>query len=420
MPCPDVPPIDEGCLEGNGGIIHFYSQSPVEADVFSPEGVITESLVENWWLKREYNRAQMFYKLDLICNHLDFHGIPIEFCKFDLGGSDIGRRISGQGTYVNQHIDHQNENRIVQVDVRSFTPREEGPRSYGPLDIQIGGEPGQTVCQMISPGDRVSPGYGVYGVDLADSKPKVNEKARELLLSFLDSKQQQDYRKLGHFGYLEEAAKREWRFYFRYHYPVEFRNPNDGFIGLCIELENETPTEDILLMCLLEVRGGRGDDIIRAGKRNPQPLRDDQILHPGISPTIEQIRELREAFINASISARRFREQIREEGLRIIGLPQQWISEENRETATEARDIAPPLTLEQLHETFLSIAETPRIKKISCSSEAHSDLIERRDIVLNPGISIKLENNNLYFGSLWGIELYVNPDQREPFRPMEG
>ena len=442
MPCPDAPVIDEErWIEGNGGVIRFYSQGPVEVVRFPPEGLAAESLIEDWRLRRYYDRGQMSYKLDLVCNRMDFHGIPIDYCEFDLGESGVGRRISGEGTYIGQHID-RHENRIVQIDARSLSIREDGPRSYGPLDIQIGGEAGYTHGMFLGIDRGIN--SGDYSVD---DELKINKKAEELLLSFLDTEQRKSYKKHKFFEHLEKAARREWRFHFRYHYPVEFRNPGDNFIGLCIELENETPKEDVLLMSLLEVRGGRGDEIIKAGHRNPRPLRDDQRLHRGASPGIGVIefsgseaelrqfrqrwseaieqgrtatRELGRAFRQASISARRFQEQIREERLRIMGLPQQWVSEENRETATEVRDIAPPLTLEQLQRFILNIASTPRITKVSCSSEAYGDLIRRNDIVLNEGVSINIATNDLYIGSLWGIEFYVNPDQREPFRPMEG
>ncbi|GAH67325.1 unnamed protein product, partial [marine sediment metagenome] len=173
MPCLDVPAIDEErWIEGNGGVIRFYSQGPVEAVRFSPEGLAAESLIDDWWLRRYYDRGQMSYKLDLVCNRMDFHGIPIDYCEFELAESGIGRRISGEGTYIGQHIDHH-EDRIVQIDARSLSIREDGPHSYGPLDIQIRGEPGQTICQMISSGDGIGPGYGVYGIDLVNGKPKV-------------------------------------------------------------------------------------------------------------------------------------------------------------------------------------------------------------------------------------------------------
>lgn len=418
MPCPDVPPIDEGrWLEGNGGVARFYSQGPVEAGQFSPEGVITESLVENWWLRREYshNYEQMNHRLDLVCNRMDFRGIPISFCQFDLGG--LGGRISGDGAYIGQRID-QHEDRIVQVDARSLSLRQDGPRLGGPLDIRIGGEAGHT--------------HGIYfsGIEYANNKPEVNKKAEKLLLSFLDPMQKRYYKRLKRFEHLEKDAKREWQFHFRYHYPVEFRNPDDNFIGLCIELENKTPTEDILLMCLLEVRGGRGDDIIRAGKRNPQPLRDDQRLHRGASPeTIE--------FLGSEAELRRFSEQWREtmergrtafgdleQAFRRVALlthqfPQEYLQQEDRRTATEVQN-AEPLTLEQLRECFQAFANISITRKVSCSSEAYGDLIRRNDIVLNEGVSINIATNDLYIGSLWGIELYVDPDQREPFRPMEG
>lgn len=427
MPCPDVPPLDENSerwIEGNGGVIRFYSQGPVEAVRFPPEGLAAESLIEDWWLRRYYDRGQMSYKLDLVCNRMDFHGIPIDYCEFDLGESGIGRRISGEGTYIGQHIDRR-ENRIVQIDARSLSIREDGPRSYGPLDIQIGGEPGCTVCRMLSSGDEVDSGFGV---DLADSKPKVNEKARELLLSFLDSKQQQDYRKLGHFGYLEEAAKREWRFYFRYHYPVEFRNLNDKFIGLCIELENETPTEDILLMSLLEVRGGHGDEIIKAGHRNPQPLRDDQRLHPGDSPEIgaieflgsgEDLRRLSQRWSEAIEQGRTTARELGEAFRRVASLthqfPYEYLQQEDRRTAIEIQN-AELFTLEQFRGYLQDIANTPTPRKVSCNSAVYESLIRRNDIVLNEGVSINIATNDLYIGSLWGIELYIDPDQREPFK----
>ena len=119
LPNSDVPAIEnERWLEGNGGVIRFYSQGPTEADHFSPEGVVIESIVEDWWLRRVYSGPQMTYGLDLVCNRMDFRGIPINHCEFDLSG--LNGRISGEGIYVAQHVDCR-DNRIVQVEARSLS-----------------------------------------------------------------------------------------------------------------------------------------------------------------------------------------------------------------------------------------------------------------------------------------------------------
>ena len=299
-------------LQGNGGEARFYNQGPLEAGTCSPEGKVAESLVEGWQLRRFYSGPQMYYsRLDLTCNRMNFHGTPIHSCKFDLAGLNQYQRISGEGT-VNGYCIDDNEDRIVQVNVLSCSFSDDHP-------------------------------YGIdRGIDCGDysiNTPVVNEKAEKLLLSFLDSKQRKSYKEGRFFEHFEEAVKREWRFHFKYHYPVEFRNQGDEFTGLCIELGNETPTEDILLMCLLEVRGGRGDKIVKTGERNPQPLRDDQRLHPGDSPSFRRaMQRLTEPAGRAVSAMERFRETIREEVLGIVGIPQQFLSEDDRGTATEARN----------------------------------------------------------------------------------
>jgi len=414
MPCPDVPPIDtERWIEGNGGAIRFYSQGPVEAGQFSPEGLAAESLVGHWRISFENCQEQEYAEMDLVCNRMNFHDIPISFCRFDL--AEIGRRVSGEGVYIDQHIDHH-EDRIVRINVRSLTISRENPYLHGP-SIQIGGEVGHTpgMCPVCT-GDEL----------------EINEKARELLLSFLDPKQQQDYKKLGHFGYLEEAAKREWKFYFRYHYPVEFRNQGANFVGLCIELEDKTPTEDVLLMSLLEVRGGRGDNIIKAGHRNPQPLRDDQRLHRGASPEIgviefsgseADLRRLSQRWQEAMERGRTafgdLERAFRRVALLTHQFPQECLQEENRGTATEAQN-AEPLTLERLRDFVQGIENmantTPRVTKVSCNLEAYGELIRRHDIILDEGVSVGIADRKLRIGSLWGIGIYIDPDQREPFR----
>ncbi len=441
LPNSEVPAVDgERWIQGNGGVIRFYSQGPIEAGQYSPEGEVTESLVEDWWLRREYRGPQMSYGLDLVCNRMNFRGIPISHCEFDLVGSDIGRRLSGDGAYVDQHIDQHNENRIVRIQVSSLNLREESSlySAYGSLDFQRGGEVGHTA--------RVDYGVdlGIAGGDYSVNVPIVNEKAEELLLNFLDSKQRKSYKKDRFFEHIEKAANREWRFHFRIHYPVEFRSSDshyecNPFIGLCIELENETPKEDLLLMSLLEVRGGRGDEIIKAGRRNPQPLREDQRLHPGDSPeegviefsgseadlrrlrqrwqeTIERgrttMQQLEQAFNAATMPAEDFANQMREIQIRSCGISPEQIGEEDRRTAIEIQN-PPPLTFERLRDFIQGIENmahvTPRITRISCNSEAYDELLRVDGIVLGSEVSV----------SLWGIQVCLDPNQREPFKIIQ-
>ena len=108
----------------------------------------------------------------------------------------------------------------------------------------------------------------VPGAKIQEIKP--HKKATELLLRFLNEKQAGEFKKKGYFHHTDDQ-ERIWKFTRQYHFPVQVEFPkskywNCGTTSLCVESDPKTPTEDLLLLCYLDVLGGRGDEIIKLGR----------------------------------------------------------------------------------------------------------------------------------------------------------
>jgi len=108
------------------------------------------------------------------------------------------------------------------------------------------------------------------GIDRRDEESgnrKRRDRARKLLLKFLNKEQAEEFKKRGGFRYEEhlgDGTKREWFFWNTYHYPVTCEK-NGYTFRLCFDSDSKMPTEDLLLLAYLHVKGGRGDELIRMG-----------------------------------------------------------------------------------------------------------------------------------------------------------
>lgn len=90
-----------------------------------------------------------------------------------------------------------------------------------------------------------------------------------------------------------------------------------------------------------------------------------------------------------------------------------------RGTIASKDSIAEPLTIKQLRETCESIKSASKIiNKVSCNSEVYEELINYPGIALYPGVSIDIMSGDLRLGNLWGVDVYVDPEQEEPFKIM--
>lgn len=137
----------------------------------------------------------------------------------------------------------------------------------GALNLMVGGE-------NVEIGQPIRIDEGVYGA--------VHKQATELLLMFLDKEQAKQFKESGAFAYLDDQG-RHWRFYRRFHYPVDVREvappaedwpqaPEQWPVPsgkpaqkLCFETGSDMPIEDLLLLAFLEVKGGRGNELIKVG-----------------------------------------------------------------------------------------------------------------------------------------------------------
>lgn len=127
------------------------------------------------------------------------------------------------------------------------------------LNLSVGGE-------SIGIGQPIRVDRGIYEA--------VHKQATELLLMFLDKGQNEQFKESGVFSYVDNQ-NRYWHFYRRFHYPVtveEFLGKETKRVGavfmptrLCFETRSDMPIEDLLLLAFLEVKGGRGDELIRIG-----------------------------------------------------------------------------------------------------------------------------------------------------------
>lgn len=251
-----------------------------------------------------------------------------------------------------------------------------------------------------------------------DSKEfaEASKRAEELLLSFLDSEQKKTYKEKNFFKYKEIPQLRLWTFYNRFHYPVVVKDARWNFYNLCIQLDDKTPTEDILLMAYLEVKGGRGDKLLTLNPRIERfmPMPDlsvpaqrcidvAQTFSNQVRSTNEHSRDFAEAY---RLSRRIYQES--------LGAPRESISsEEQRITGTVARsnnNVAPPLTLEALTGVMRSLRQNGgRVRRISCSPAFISRL--QRDVAPRGEEQSQIG----MFAEIFGIEVFVNQSQTEPW-----
>jgi len=78
---------------------------------------------------------------------------------------------------------------------------------------------------------------------------------------------------------------------------------------------------------------------------------------------------------------------------------------------------AEPLTIKQLRETCESIKSASKIvSKVSCNSEVYEELINYPGVILYPGVSMNLLSGDLWIKTLWGVDVYVDPEQKEPIK----
>jgi len=164
---------------------------------------------------------------------------------------------------------------------------------------------GMTMC--ISAGEIRGDNIGLANLNIAFNTGNIikpNLKAKKLLLSVLSSKQRKQYKKSNCFTY-QDKQKRDWEFHLRYHYPVVCVKP---LTQLCIELGQETPTEDILLKAFLEIKGGRGDKMLEVGipiniQLNPGRLLS--IIHDDVEDSERHRARLENFAIDLGINAHR-------------------------------------------------------------------------------------------------------------------
>jgi len=93
----------------------------------------------------------------------------------------------------------------------------------------------------------------------------IHEQATELLCMFLEPEQAAEFKDKGRFDYIDEE-NRTWRFIRRYHWPIELWTDGKLQRKLCLDIDPEAPTEDLLLWAYLQVKGGRGEGILKTAK----------------------------------------------------------------------------------------------------------------------------------------------------------
>lgn len=126
-----------------------------------------------------------------------------------------------------------------------------GVRSPSP-DARFGGFAGQTISESF-----FNPAFTDTGLGAA-----VHEQATELLCMFLEPEQAAEFKDRGYFEYTDEENQ-TWRFIRRYHWPVEIWDNGILQRKLCLDIDPEAPTEDLLLWTYLQVKGGRGEGILK-------------------------------------------------------------------------------------------------------------------------------------------------------------
>lgn len=118
-------------------------------------------------------------------------------------------------------------------------------------DARFGGFAGQTISESFFNLAFTDTGLGAA----------IHEQATELLCMFLEPEEAAEFKDKGRFDYIDEE-NRTWRFIRRYHWPVEVWHNGILQRKLCLDIDPEAPTEDLLLWTYLQVKGDRGDEIL--------------------------------------------------------------------------------------------------------------------------------------------------------------
>jgi len=119
-------------------------------------------------------------------------------------------------------------------------------------DARFGGFAGQTISESF-----FNPAFTDTGLGAA-----IHEQATELLCMFLEPEQVVELKEKSRFDYIDEE-NRTWRFLRRYHWPVELWINGKLQQKLCLDIDPEAPTEDLLLWAYLQVKGGHGEEILK-------------------------------------------------------------------------------------------------------------------------------------------------------------
>jgi len=92
-----------------------------------------------------------------------------------------------------------------------------------------------------------------------------------------------------------------------------------------------------------------------------------------------------------------------------------------RGTVASKHLFAEPLTIKELREACESIKSSSKIiSKVFCNSEVYKDLINYPGVTLYPGVGINLLSGDLWVKTLWGVDVYVDPEQKEPIKIIKG
>lgn len=122
-------------------------------------------------------------------------------------------------------------------------------------DARFEGFAGQTISESF-----FNPAFIDTGLGAA-----VHEQATELLCMFLEPEQAAEFKDKGRFDYIDEENQ-TWRFIRQYHWPVELWKNGKLQQKLCLDIDPEAPTEDLLLWVYLQVKGGHGEGILKTAK----------------------------------------------------------------------------------------------------------------------------------------------------------
>lgn len=241
-------------------------------------------------------------------------------------------------------------------------------------------------------------GYGFLRRGLMSSI-EPNKKAEGLLLSVLDKTQRKAYKKYKSFSLYEQKKDRVWEFYFRYHYPVEVITKQETF-QLCVDFAEHIPTEDLLLAAYLEVKGGRGDKLF--------------LLRNSIGFNYAAAHALCAAMRASAVSMRELAYGVRQVCRAMSRLDPALPGGDYQGTYTETNERAVPLTLQELEATVSRLRREcgpPVPRRVSCSLRGNQ-MLHRHVTMLAGADAPPLE----HIATVFGMEVYVDPNQKEPFR----